>query len=93
MAGAWTVKVVFRADRDDSGAGSSQMSDALRESRRVQRVDLLKSRGFPVKPSELAVIDNKDLASKRQVAGLALGRGITLVLMLLHPDRRRGGGD
>jgi sodium transport system permease protein len=82
VAGAWTVKVVFRADRDDSGSGSSQMSDALRESRRVQRVDLLKSRGFPVKPSELAAIDNKDLASKRQVAGLALGRTITLVLML-----------
>jgi sodium transport system permease protein len=83
VAGAWTVKLVFRADRDESGAGLSQMSDALEETRRVQRMDLLKRHGFPVKPSELAVIDKKDLASKQQVAGLALGRGITLVLMLL----------
>lgn len=81
-AGAWTVKVVFRGDRDDSGTGSSRIREALWETRRVQRVDLLKSRGFPVKPSELAVIDSKDLASKRQVAGLALGRSITLILMI-----------
>ena len=82
VAGVRTVTVVFRGDRDDSGSGSSQMSAALEETRRVQRVALLKSRGFPVKPSELAVVDNKDLASKRQVAGLVLGRSITLVLML-----------
>lgn len=81
-AGAWTVKVVFRGDRDDSGTGSSRMREALWEMRRAQRADLLKSRGFPVKPSELAIIDSKDLASKRQVAGLALGRGLTLILML-----------
>jgi sodium transport system permease protein len=30
----------------------------------------------------LAVIDSQDLATRRQVAGLALGRGITLFLML-----------
>ena len=82
VAGAWTVRVVFRGDRDESGTGSSQMSDALQETRQVRRVDLLRSHGFPVKPSELAVIDHKDLASRRQVAGLALGRGITLLLML-----------
>ena len=82
VAGVWTVKVVARADRDDSGSGSSQMSVVLHETRRVQRVELLKSRGFPVKPSELAVIEHKNLASKRQIAGLVLGRSITLVLML-----------
>ncbi|MCX6927660.1 MAG: ABC transporter permease subunit, partial [Verrucomicrobia bacterium] len=82
VAGAWTVRVVFRGDRDDSGVGSSQIIDALQETRRAQRVDLLQSRGFPVKPTELGVLDKQDLASKRQVAGLALGRGITFVLML-----------
>ena len=82
VAGARMVKIVFRGDRDDSGSGSSQMSEALRETRRAQRAALLQNRGFPVKPSELAVIDNQDLASKRQVAGLALGRGLTLFLML-----------
>jgi sodium transport system permease protein len=81
-AGAWTVRVVFRGDRDDSGTGASQMREALWETRRLQRAALLKSRGLPVKPSELAVIDSKDLASKRQVAGVALGRGLTLILML-----------
>lgn len=80
--GAWTVKVVFRGDRDESGSGSAQMSDALREARQVRRVDLLKSHGFPVKPAGVAVTDTRDLASKRQLAGLALGRSITLVLML-----------
>lgn len=81
-AGAWTVKVVFRGDRDDSGTGSSRMQEALEETRRVQRAELLKRRGFPVKPSELAVLDSKDLASRRQVAGLALGRSLTLILMI-----------
>jgi sodium transport system permease protein len=81
-SGAWTVAVVFRGDRDDSGTGSSRMSDALRETRRVQRIDLLRSRGFPVAPADVGVIQNRDLASQRQVAGLALGRSITLVLML-----------
>jgi len=82
VKGAWTVRVVFRGDRDESGSGSSQMSAALREARQVQRRDLLRSHGFPVKPSELAVVDRKDLASQRAVAGLTLGRGITLFLML-----------
>jgi len=34
-----------------------------------------------------------NLASKRQVAGLALGRGLTLFLMLFILMGRRGGGD
>ncbi len=82
IAGATVVRIVFRGDRDESGAGSARMQDALRETRRVRRSDLLQSRGFPVRPAEVAAITDHDVASKQQLAGLALGRSLTLVLLL-----------
>ena len=82
VSGVPVVRLIYRADRDDSSAGMSRMDRALRETRRVQRAGLLSARGFSTKPAELAVVREHDLASKTQLAGLALGRTLTLLLLL-----------
>ena len=82
VPGAPVVRIVFRADRDESTAGMSRMEQALRETRRAERAALLEGRGFQVKPVDIAVVAERDLASKSQVAGLGLGRMLTLLLLL-----------
>lgn len=75
------VGIVFRADRDYSSAGMSRMRDVLRDTRRAQRAELLRARGFPLPPERVAAVSEIDVASQGQVAGLALGRTITLLLL------------
>jgi sodium transport system permease protein len=82
LTGAMVVRIVFRADRHESASGKSRMHEALAETRRFQRSELLKSRGLGVVPAQLAVIHERDLASKSQVAGLSLGRSLTVLLLL-----------
>ena len=82
VRGALVIRIVFRADRDLSAAGATRMREALRETRRAQQAELLLSRGFPVPPSQIATVNEIDLASKGQVAGLILGRTITVLLVL-----------
>jgi sodium transport system permease protein len=82
LAGIPWIRLVYRADRDDSTAAMSQMQDGLRDSRRARREELLKARGFPLQPQQMAVTHEVDLASKKQVAGMALGRGLALLLLL-----------
>jgi sodium transport system permease protein len=79
---AMDIRLVYRADRDDSVAGMSKMRDALRDTRQDIRETLLKSRGFPVPLSGLAPVKETDLASEGQKAGHALGGMITLLLLL-----------
>ena len=82
ITGVSVIRLIYRADRDESAAGMSRMEQALRETRRAQRADLLDTRGFHTKPVDLAVMAEHDLASKSQLAGLALGRMLTLLLLL-----------
>jgi ABC-type Na+ efflux pump permease subunit/membrane protease YdiL (CAAX protease family) len=80
--GLFTVRIVYRGNRDESASCMSRMQAALRDTRLAQRAELLKARGFPVPPAEMAVVTEKDVAIKGQVAGLALGRGLTVFLLL-----------
>lgn len=80
--GAPVVRLVFRGDRDDSGAGMHRMRTTLQEARHLQRATTLQARGFPVAPHDVAAIKATNLASAGHVAGLALGRGITLFVLL-----------
>ena len=81
-AGVPLVRLVYRADRDDSASAMSQMQKSLREARRSRREELLKAHGFGLAPEQLAVTHERDLASRKQVAGLALGRALALMLLL-----------
>lgn len=49
--------------------------------RRAQRAELLQARGFAFQPEQTAAISVIDLASKGQVAGLTLGRMLSLLFM------------
>jgi sodium transport system permease protein len=80
--GAPSIRIVFRADRDVSLSGSGKMRDALRETRRARRADLLAGHGFPVDPARVGAVAENDVATQGQVAGLALGRLLTLMLLV-----------
>lgn len=77
------LKLVFRADRDDSVKGMHAIVDAVDKFKTHQREALLQARGFPFQVEELAVVKAIDLASGAQVAGLTLGKLITVFLLLL----------
>jgi sodium transport system permease protein len=81
-SGAPVIRVVFRADREQSTAGMQAMSGLLRRERLAQRETLLEARGFPLRPTELASVTEINVATEGQVAGLTLGRVLTLFLLL-----------
>jgi sodium transport system permease protein len=58
------------------------MSRLLREERLAGREALLEAHGFPLRPTELATINEINVATEGQVAGLMLGRFLTLFLLL-----------
>jgi sodium transport system permease protein len=82
QAGAPVVRFVFRADRDDSSTGMNRMREALRETRRRQRAALLRAHHFPVAPDAVAAVSQFNVASTGQVAGLMLGKVLSLFLLL-----------
>jgi sodium transport system permease protein len=83
VPGAPIVRIIFRADRDLSATAATRAGDLLREARRIQRGRLLRARGFPIPTRLVAQLTETDIASTSQVAGLALGRSLTLALMFL----------
>ncbi|HWQ93404.1 MAG TPA: ABC transporter permease subunit, partial [Clostridia bacterium] len=76
------VELVGRADRDDSMSCVGRITEALKATRMEQRTGLLRGAGFHIAPAEAGAITEVDLASKRQVGGLALGRFITALLLV-----------
>jgi ABC-type Na+ efflux pump permease subunit/membrane protease YdiL (CAAX protease family) len=82
VRGAPVVRIVFRGDRHESASGMAKMREALSETRRFQRRQLLSSSGFPVSVAQVAALTEEDVASKSQVAGLALGRTLTILLLV-----------
>jgi sodium transport system permease protein len=75
------IGIVFRADRDTSRAAAERLAEALREVRREDRHHALARAGFPVPAAEVAPVAAVDLAGEGQVAGLTLGRLMTLLLL------------
>jgi sodium transport system permease protein len=73
---------VYRGDRDASRDAAFELRRRLSETRRDLRAQLLEARGFPVPPAEVARTQDADVASAGQVAGLGLGRLITLFLLI-----------
>ncbi len=80
--GTPSIRIFFRADRDVSTNGLRKMREALRETRRVRRAGLLTEHGFPVDPAQVGALVENNLATEGQVAGLMLGRLLTLMLLI-----------
>ena len=82
LEGVPVVEVLFRADRDDSQAAATAMGEVLREVRSEGRFALLRSAGFPRDPATVLPVTRDNVATTGQVAGLALGRLVTALLLL-----------
>jgi sodium transport system permease protein len=76
------LSVVFRGDRDQSEAGAARLGGRLREFRLRDRSATLAAAGFAIAPNAVMPIEAIDLADRSQVAGLALGRVATLLLLM-----------
>jgi len=60
------IRLIYRADRDESAAALSQMDNGLREARRARREELLKAHGLSITMRQLAMTREVDLASDRK---------------------------
>ena len=83
VPGAPVLQIVFRADREESTAGMQRMITVLRRERAAERDALLEAHGFPVSPADLGAVVEVNVATEGQVAGLLLGRVLTVFLLLL----------
>jgi sodium transport system permease protein len=83
-AAASTVRLtfVYRGDRDSSHNAASELRRRVARLRGDLRAQLLEAKGFPVAPADVAHELDRDVASAGQVAGLGLGRVLTLFLLL-----------
>jgi sodium transport system permease protein len=75
------LSLVFRGDRDRSRTPAERLLAGLRDVRREQRADLLVRAGYPDAREGAAAIEPVNLAGEGQVAGLALGRLLTVLLL------------
>ena len=82
VPGVPVIRIVYRADREDSSTGMNRMNEALQATRKAQRVELLKAHGFPLLPENMAAVSDTNVASKGHVAGLQLGRVISFLLLV-----------
>jgi len=77
------IRLVYRADREESNAGRRHLGQLLQKERLAERKALLQAAGFPVAPADLGSVQERNVATEGQVAGLLLGRVLTLFLLLL----------
>lgn len=75
------LNIAFRADRDDASAGVSRLEQALRAIRTERQDQMLAENGFNLRARDVVPITVRNMANPGQVAGLALGRMLTLLLM------------
>ncbi|HEY3383946.1 MAG TPA: CPBP family glutamic-type intramembrane protease [Vicinamibacterales bacterium] len=82
VPGVPVVTVIKRGESDRSSRAASRWRDALRETRRLERAHLMAEAGLPVAVADVAVVTNANVATEGQVAGLTLGRLLTLMLLM-----------
>ncbi len=76
------MRLYFRGDRHRSERAILKLRNALNETRRQQQFAMLEDRGFVISPQNIASLDEHDVASVRQVAGLRIGRFAVLFFLL-----------
>ncbi len=76
------IRVVFRGDNHASGSGAQRMMSELRTERRSNQYELMKEAGFPGDPDDLVQVREDNLAETGQIAGLQLGRILSLFVLL-----------
>ena len=76
------LSLVYRGDRDSSDAGANRLRARLRDARLRARSETISKAGFALSAAELIPVEPLNLAAAVQVAGLALGRIATLLLLM-----------
>ena len=82
VAGLPHLVLEYRTDRSESRKGAVAFADALAATRGQQRQVLLQERGFAARPAQVVQLTESDVSSQGEAAGLALGRGLTALLLL-----------
>lgn len=80
--GVPVVTVVRRGDSEKSSRAASRWREALRETRRQERARLLMQAGLSVPVADVASVKESSVATEGQVAGLTLGRLLTMMLLM-----------
>lgn len=76
-----TISVVYRSDRDTSSRPADRLVSRLREVRTAVRDDALTAVGSPTTSTTVLPVSTTDVADASQVAGLTVGRLLTLMLV------------
>ena len=76
------ITIVRRGASERSSRAVTRWRDALRETRRESRAALLATAGLPVPVADVAILKDVSVASEGQVAGLTLGRLLTMMLLM-----------
>ncbi len=83
LTGVPLVNIVYREDRDTSDTAHSRMLSLLRIARQKDAQSLLVSHGFAGEPGQLFAVEESNMATSGQVTGSAVGRFITLFLVMM----------
>lgn len=75
------IRLVFRGNRDESAVAAQEIKSALHETRNAQREQLLLAHGFPLTRDQVAIRSSVNVSNPGTVAGLSIGRGLTLFLL------------
>ncbi|MHB9131202.1 MAG: ABC transporter permease subunit [Armatimonadota bacterium] len=76
------IRLWYRGDREPSSLAVDSMADRLDAARDRQREASLRERGVIIQLARVGEVKEKDVAGARQLAGLALGRMLTLLLLV-----------
>ena len=82
VEGAPHLVIRYRADRGASAWGAAAFRDALAAMRRQHRLELFRERGAGLRAEEAVRVIESDVSTAGEAAGLAIGRGLTAILLL-----------
>ncbi len=76
------LTVIYRGNVDASESAADRLADRLESEQRARRAALARDAGFGDAAGAVLTVDEDNLAGDEEVAGLALGRFATLMLLL-----------
>ncbi|MDR0842278.1 MAG: ABC transporter permease subunit [Acidobacteriota bacterium] len=82
-AGVPLIQVYFHGDRNLSQLGTANIIDLLGRGNGIAKNELLREHGFPYAASAVVSVEKRNLASAAQTSGSLIGRGLTVLLVML----------
>ena len=76
------IRLVYLQNHDLSSMAAFRLFDLLQRVRDLRREGLLQAHGIPIRLEQVGAVEEENVAPPRQLAGLTLGRMLTLLLLL-----------